>query len=218
MSKKTKVSDKKAMRDIAKRVVDANTEDKVMWQKLPTNFSSIGIWNEQNICKPAQGTASNQRVGKKIKVKSIEIKGTIAAGSSASALDDPYDTVRIIVATWNAANDTPMTTLEAATAGMINSPVKKGVDDFALLIKKYLDKYIPLTAVCTEKGAGDGYVPQLKTFKFYKRFKNGLPITFSDEGVTYPEKRLCLSMGSDSVAIPHPGFTDGYVIVHFEDA
>lgn len=211
-------SSKKMIKNIVRKELDNAIEDKVIWQKLTANYASIGSWNEQNICDPVQGTAQNQRIGKKVNVKAIEIKGVIAQGSAQAALDDAYNVVRVIIATWNAANNTPMATLEAATTGMINSPVKRGVDDYALLDRKLLDKYIPLNVNTTERAAGDGYTPQVKTFKYYKRFKKSLPILWSDNGNTYPNRRLILSCGSDSTAIPHPGFVSGYCIVHYEDA
>lgn len=208
----------KQVKRIVQKEIDNRIEDKVMWFKLPTEFPSIGTWDEANIANPIQGDGGSERIGKKINVKSVEIKGTLAGGANESAVDDFYNTVRIIIGLWNCANNTPMATLETATAGMINSPVKKGVDDYALLEKKYLDKYIPFGVRTTEKGAGDGYTPDIKSFKYYKKFKKPIGIVWSDEGNTYPNHRLIMSCGSDSAAIPHPGFVAGYCIVHYEDA
>lgn len=195
-------------------VLDAEVEDKQATWSLATAFASIGnTWTELSLAQPAEGVTGATRVGKKIRIKSLEVNGVCAGGASELATDDAYNIVRIVICTtdWSAGG-TPLAT---ATIGL-NEVLNKNRTQ--LLSKKYLDKYIPFEVSSTEQGGGDGYAPSLRKFKYYKRWKNGMPINFADDTASAPDKLLILGMLSDSAAVPNPGFVCGWVKVRWEDA
>jgi len=197
------------------RAIDKATEDKLVVKTLRTDMSSIPIttWTEINLCNPAQGLTNSTRVGRRIKIKSLEFRGIIAGGANESAFDDMYNTVRVVFALWNTTNDTPI-----GNALDRDYPLQSTTYTGAQkLIKKLYDKQIGFQVASTEKAAGDGYAPEVKSIRFYKRFKN-LYIEYADDSTTYPNKRLIMSCVSDSAAVPNPGFIGGYTFVKFEDA
>jgi len=162
----------------------------------------------------AQGTGSNERIGNQVKIRSIEMKMVISTGTALSVLDDSFNVLRMVLALWGGNTTTPLATAPATT---MNKPIRSGLSG-AGFIKKYLDKYIPITVTCPEASGGDGYTPGLRQIKYYKKFKIPLPITFATNATTYPDKRLILSMISDSSVTPHPGIINGYYVVCYEDA
>lgn len=199
------------------RAIHKNIENKMVTSSLTQLFNSISnAWIERDICTLAAGTSEGTRVGDRVTVKSIEIKGVIAQGSNETALDDPYNNVRMVIGLYDTAGATPLAT-NPSGAITINTPFRPGwVCD--TLRKKYLDKYIPLQITSTEKGGGDGYTPGVRTIRYYKRFKRGLQISWSDSTANYPKSRLMLAFISDSSAIPNPGIISGYCVVTYEDA
>lgn len=198
------------------RKIDQNIENKQITVSLQATYGAITTnWTESDLTNISQGTGSANRIGRKIRIKSIEIKGVIANGDAETALDDPYNVVRCVIGLWaGPAGSTPLAT--ALTT--IQAPIRKNLGTRNYLVTKFLDRYIPLTVTSTEKGAGDGYTPMLKSFKYYKRFKTGILITYGDDTTSYPDKRLILGMVSDSTAVPSPGFVVGYLVMTYEDA
>jgi len=204
----------KAVKKYVTKALDVHTEDKYLTDALATDFASVSTdWIEKNMALPTQGVTNTQRVGAKIRVKSLEITGVLAGGADESLLDDAYNVMRCVIATYNAGVSTPLGT----AAVTIDEPIMVQTSS-STLKRKLLDKYIHFNVVSTEQGEGDGYTPQLKQFKYFKRFPKGLLITFSDSTVTYPNTRLIMSMISDSAAVPNPGFVHGFWKICYEDA
>ena len=205
----------KSVKNYVDRKLDSHIEDKRCATDLSVAFGSIGsIWKERTLFQVSQGVKNSERVGNRIRVKSIEIKGVVSQSSAESALDEPYNVLRIVLGHYRGSVITPLTSGGAT----LNTPITKHENTGETLIKKYLDKYIPLTVVSTEKGSGDGYTPSLKQVKYYKRFKKGKLIEFMDNTTGTYNGMMILSMLSDSSAIPNVGFVAGYMVVTFEDA
>lgn len=171
-------------------------------------------WVEVNTCNPAEGANKYGRIGTKIRIKSIEINTVLSGGQNGLLTDDNYNIFRIVIGKYTGQTATP---LASASVGL-NSPIKKDWNNGrGTLIQKYVDRYIPLDVASTEKGAGDGYTPKLKIFKYYKRFKNFV-VTYADDTTNYPSSRLIMSFISDSAAVTNPGFVSGYAVIRYEDA
>lgn len=195
------------------KTLDKSLEDKQIVRNL-TDYSSLpNTWTEINLCAPSQGVADGQRIARRIKIKSLHVKGVITGGITGTTLDDSYNVVRMVVATFTyPAGTTPLATYGAT----IHQPLMKTVN-LAALKHLYADKYITLNASTNEKGPGDGYAPIAKNVSYYKKFKN-LYVNFADDTATTPHVRLFLSFISDSSAVAHPGFVAGYILVKYEDA
>ena len=76
-------------------------EKKVSTSTLHTNFGSIGsIWIEQDLLAPIiAGTSSfSERIGRKISVASVQIKGVLFGGAQGSlGADDYFNSIRLCV-------------------------------------------------------------------------------------------------------------------------
>lgn len=200
---------------LIRREIDKRLELKTVANTLSADFESVSNdWAEVTTSAPAQGTSETQRIGRRISLRSIEIRGVLASGASEAALDDAYNVVRIIIALWNGSSESPLDEIVLP----MDSILQKDLNSRGLLIRKYYDKYIPLPITSTEKGGGDGYTPSVKRFNYYKRFKKPIDIDFGDDTIAYPNKRLVISMVSDSTASPNPGFVNGYWAVKYTDA
>lgn len=204
----------KAMYNIAKQVVKKNQEQKIMFGDLTAYNSVATTWIETVLSAPLQGVDKQNRIGNKVGITSIEVYGTLCQASYGAALDDPYNTIRIVLGQWSAA----ASAAPCASVGLgLNMPLRTNLNCLSMLQKKMYDKYIALQVASTERGAGDGYAPEVKTFKLYKKFKTPIPIQFGDNNNTRPDKRLVLSMISDSGTAPNVGFVGGYWVVTFVD-
>lgn len=205
----------KPIKRYVNRVVRKNTELKGYGIELPSVFASVGTtWNEQVMLNPAQGTAEIQRVGRKIKIHSIEVKGVLAQGSNETALDDSYNVMRIVIGLFDGDETTPL-----ATAGAnMHAIIQKQYATRGALLRKFFDKYIVLNVQASEPGDGDGYAPQVKSFNYYKRFKKPITMTWGDDTVNYPDQKLMMCVLSDSNAVVNPGFIAGYWMVRYTDA
>lgn len=204
-----------ATKKYVKKEIHKNIENRYVLHYPSSEFGSIStIWVEHNLCEPTQGDTPSNRTGNEILIRSIEMKMIIQTGADELATDDATNVVRMILGLYTGPTNTPL----ADGGAGINEAYCKEIGTRGVLARKFLDKYIPLMITSTEKGAGDGYTPQIKQIKYYKYFKNGIKITYGDNTITYPNKRLILSMISDSSAITHPGIINGYIKVVFEDA
>jgi len=167
-------------------------------------------WIEAGLVNPAKGTDYNQRIGNKIKLKSIQIYGVIQNGCIDSiAADDKFNQIRIVLAMWNfstTGTNTPLNTTSTA----IDGPIAKTFN-LPNLRHKFFDKTLLFN---TQPGIS-GYMPRIKRFKYFRRFRN-TQVTFGQTS-NYPDKDLQLSMKSDSTAIPNPGFINGKIILRFTD-
>lgn len=207
----------RAVRRYVQAALDSAIEDKQLIWSLPGSLPSFPnasgtAWTELSLAQIAQGDTSITRTGKAIRIKSLEIKGVLASGASETVADDPWNVVRIIIATWRSASSVPC----AAASLTLHEPLN--IQQQQNLSKKYYDQYITLPITSSEKGGGDGYAAGIKHFRYYKRWRNGLPIYFADETTAAPSKLLVISCTSDSGAVPHPGFVAGYIKLLFEDA
>ena len=159
------------IKSYVRKVLDKRIEDKENTLPLPGIFPSISsAWAEYSFMQLAQGVAINQRIGNRIRIKNIKVYGVISTGTNETALDDPYNVVRIIIAVYKGqAGVTPLGTVGAN----INSPIDKVTNASVGASLEWLlvDRYIPLQITSTEKGAGDGYTPQLKVFKFLRGYR-----------------------------------------------
>lgn len=211
-SRKTYVP--RSVKSYITKTLDKSIEDKHIVRNL-TDWNSISTsWSEFNMSSMAQGTGGEYRIGRRIKIKSLLIKGVLCSGVNQTSLDDAYNVVRIVIGTFTfGSGTTPL----ASYAITINQPIDSTVG-VAAVQKLYLDKYITLNCSTNEKGPGDGYAPVLKNFNYYKKFKKPIYINFADDTATTPNKRLFFSLISDSVAVPHPGFINGYIYMRYEDA
>lgn len=146
----------KSVKSYVDRKLDETVEEKRLTTDMKTAFGSIGsTWNERTLFQVWPGVQSTERVGNRIRVKSIEIKGVVSQASAESTLDEPYNVLRIVLGHYRGSVLTPLT----AGGATLNTPITIHENTGKTLIKKYMDKYIPLTVVSTEKGGGDGYTP-----------------------------------------------------------
>lgn len=202
-----------AVKKYVANALDRAIEDKVAFISIPsTVFASVNTtWKEMDCSSIAEGLTGASRIGKKIRIKSVEIRGVFTGGQVGAAADDYYNTIRCVVALWDGAATAPL----ATPVFNMNYPLTSVSQQ--QLIKKYYDQYI-----CSRCNGGDadgtGLIPLPQQFKFYKRWKNGLLIEFGDDTASYPDKRVVWSMVSDSTALPHPGFVNGYMKITYEDA
>lgn len=205
----------KTIKTYVAKAIDKTIEDKRVAYSLPSVMNSVSTtWTELDLCSSiAAGVALGDRVGRSIRVKSVRIRGVLANGSTGTATDDPYNVMRFILGRFQSVA-TPL-----ATAGAtINSVLRRTDNTRNYLRQIYMDRYVPLEVTSTEKGAGDGYTPQLKHFNYFKSFKPALKLEWGDDSVTYPNNRLMFSAISDSSAIVNPGFIVGNLEVTYEDA
>lgn len=204
-----------AVKTYVSKAIDRSVEDKMNALSLTSAFSSVGTaWVEQQLTSIAQGDTQVARTGRRIKIRSVELNGVIAGAGFETAADDAYNVVRLVLGLYTGQSTTPLATAVADR----NLPITKSAQTRGCLIKKYVDKFIPLEITSSEKGNGDGYAPQLKRVKFYKHWKKGMTINWGDDSTDYPDKRIVLSMASDSGAVVHPGFVAGFWKIMFEDA
>lgn len=188
-------------------------EVKYISRVLPTFFSSVAnTWTELDVSNIGQGTSVITRIGSRVLLRSISVHMIIAQGSNATALDDPWNVVRLILATYIAgASATPLATAGAS----INSVVQRNANTQGRLVTKYYDDYVPLEVASIERASGDGYAPSLKRVSFTRKLN--IPVTYGTDAATYADKILVLSMISDSTTTVNPGVIEGYSYLEFVD-
>jgi len=217
MSTKKNTKDSKktyATTKYVKKMLASNVENKHNFNYLAIMLPSISSsWTEHVLTNISPGSSGNNRIGRRLSVKYLELRGVLAGGNSLTAADDPYSVVRIVLGQWK-TQSAPLTT---ATVTM-NMPIMKNMNGCQGLEKKYYDKYIPLNVATAEAGAGDGYCPLIRNFHFRKYFKKPLVITFGDDTSNTSDHNIVLSCMSSSGIIPHPGFINGYYLISWEDA
>lgn len=220
MGFKKKVFKKYAKRSLAKRiksevnkVVHKNIENKEIIHRLTGTFGSVpNGWTELSLANIAQGITDSTRIGRQIRVKSIDINAVVAGGAvTAAGFDDTHNTIRVILGLYHETS-TPL----ASGGGDINDYYNKDNMTKGKMIIKLLDKFILLPARAVSSSGN--YIPDLKPFKYHKYWKNGLLITWGDDTQNNPQKTLVLSMFSDSTGVPNPGILQGYCRIMYEDA
>lgn len=188
-----------ATRGYVAKMIHRNIENKKVVANMPATFPAIGnAWVEVPFGDVAQGITNNTRIGRHISIRAIQIKLVLYA-------PDTYNTIRLIVALFDGSGGTPL----ATAAATINSLITTDSGSQAKCIKKYLDQYIPMTPATSDA---------LRVVDYYKKFKKSIQVTYGDDTITYPDKRLFISMISDSIAAPHPTVAAGYAVCTYEDA
>jgi hypothetical protein len=84
-----------------RRAIASNIENKRAAYDLTQYFNSVpNAWAELNLTRITQGTDVFAHIGRRVNVRSIEIKGALAQGAAGGAFDDPYNCMRIILGLW----------------------------------------------------------------------------------------------------------------------
>lgn len=198
------------------QAISARAEDKRKIDTLTSSFSSISglTWTNYNLMNVAVGNGVSDRIGRRVLVKSLFIYGVYEGGQAGTTFDDANNCIRIIIGLYNSAS--PLSIVNTS----INVPLAKDLsDDGHTIIKKYYDKYHPIdvNAVMHSTVTGSDYMyASQKVFRYYKAFKKPLLLTYTSTGDC--DKYLILSMTSDSTIVPHPGFTNGYIVCRYEDS
>jgi len=206
---------KKAVTKIVKKQLDKAIEDKYVDYAIEAQFSSVGAtWIEYVVTAIGQGTTTLTRIGRKIRVKSLEITGVLTGGAAESAADDAYNAFRIVCLQTGGYIDAPLDDSNAD----IDTAIRTNSTGQGQIQKVLLDKYIALNTNGAEKGGGDGYAAQAKVFKWKHYFKGGLPIVWSTDTTSFPNRSLIVAMVSNSTAVVNPGFIAGRISICFEDA
>lgn len=211
----TKGKPKKKLATVAyvNKAIHKNIENKFDYGALATVFTSIGsTWSELPFGLIGRGTEVNKRIGNSITVKSIQLEMVIVGGAVNSVADDARNTIRMVLASWDGDTNQPLGTASWSMDYPIRSTLGPSANN---MIKKYYDKYITLPS----PGPDDtGYIPGMRKVSYYKYFKKGYKMNFADATADHPDKKLILSMISDSSVIPNPGVTNGYFVITYEDA
>lgn len=207
-----------APKPLAKRVraiMLRNVEPKGFQNTLVGTWGSVGTtWIEADVSSMSQGDTLANRDGRKIAISGFEFRGILAQGSNEVAIDDAYNCFRIVLGLYQGIGGiTPL----ASAGTTLNTSISKDSGTRGTLLRKLYDKYIALNVQATEQGAGDGYAPQVRTVNYYKKFKTPITVTYGDDTVNQPDKRLVLSMISDSGAAINPGFVCGYYRIYAKD-
>lgn len=205
----TKVAPK--VKRYVQKAIHKDVETKFANLNLTANFSSIGSgWTEYEMTNISQGTGISSRVGNQIRLRGLFIGGSIVGGQTNLATDDNRDTMRIIIALWDSANAIPLTTNLAD----MNSLVAKETSAGKGLVKKYVDTIVQLRSPGRDS---TGYLPALRYFKKFVKLHNTL-VRYAGSASTTANRKLVISMISDSALVSHPGFTQGRHTLYFEDA
>lgn len=201
----------------ARRIMAAAAEKKY-FNSTYVNFASLNnIWHEYLFGMMDQGVANERRIGNRVEISSINIRLTIESGNTGGIFDDAHETIRIILAVWDRKDrETTVSTQleELSPRTYLSDPVTRTT--MPGLKRKMLDKYIHLVPQGTNMG-DTGYTAVLKEFKYQKKFKKPIVITYKDNSSLRPDQVLALSMISDSSVTPHPGAISGWVSWRYTD-
>jgi len=178
-------------------------------------LASIGnIWYEHDMLGLIiAGVDSSNRVGRRIAVRSIAIKGVLAGGAiGTGGVDDYYNTVRMVVIQMKAAKSgtslTPLNTAGISMHSTLNSSTVSG------FVKLHKDHFYGFN---NNPYAAGLCAPEVKEIDFYKRFKEPLVVDYSGITLNHDQTQIYIAMISDSSGVPNPGFVSGYYEVRFTD-
>jgi len=143
----------------------------------------------------------DNRVGKKIFIKQVDLIGTLVGGAVVSAVDDPYDTLRMML-----ISQTQGGTLAVSMNQLLSAVFQDSVDHV------YLDKRMVINSPGV---SGAGYQPGARVVKFSVPINKAFTYTGINGGSN--PVSLTFAMISDSTAVPHPGFTSGTLNIYFTD-
>jgi len=145
------------------------------------------------------GAASNQRVGRSVRVHNVSILATLAGGQTGSAVDDQYNSFRISVFRYCG---TPTITLDTVLQPGLHVGLGHTYYDARVVLRS---PYALSTGYATATMIINVVIPINMVFN--------MPI---NAGPGYPES-LAVNFASDSSVVPHPGFVDGTLLVTFTD-
>jgi len=175
-----------------------------------------GSWIEEDVLAPIVGGTGSigNRVGRKIAVTGLQIKGVLFGGAvGTGGFDDYYNTVRLVVLGFR-SNKTGAALTPLSTTGLgFNSPlVKMSLPGLAHVFR---DQMIGITNM--PYGAGN-CAPGHRMINIYIRFRKPLVVQYTTAGADTNQYQLYISMISDSAAVPSPGFTQGFYKLTYTDA
>ncbi|AUM61641.1 putative capsid [uncultured virus] len=208
---------RRSFRKRARALVAAAAEKKYFLSSF-TDFAALNnVWHEYLFGIMSQGVANGQRIGNRVEISSVNIRLTLESGNTGGVFDDSHETLRIVMAVWDRKDkDTTVSTqLEEGTRRGFSDPITR--TDMPGLKRKLLDKFIHMVPQGTNMG-DTGYTAVLKEFKYQKKFKKPIVITFKDNTALRPDQVLALSMLSDSAVVPHPGAISGWVSWRYTDS
>jgi len=202
------VRTRKAVARVVRQVMRRSVELKRITPiPLTTSFTTISsAWTEVNFADAITSNASDigNRIGRKIAIRSFYLDGVLQGGQSNLSTDDRFNTVRFVVGLWR--NTLPCASSGFDMSSMINQSglsTTGGVN----LIRKYRDFKVVLQSPGQDT---TGYLPAVRKVRIYIKFRKPIVITFgSTNATTDQDKRLYLSVRSDSIAPPSPGFVNG---------
>jgi hypothetical protein len=173
-------------------------------QQAPATITSA--WNITRLTGIAEGTDINDRIGREIVVDEIRFGGQLFGGQTNTALDDPYNNIRMLVVmamSGLVAADWAAVTLEAPIDPRTTPKLQR------LFYDTVVDLRVP--GVDTV-----GYLPAHALWT--RRVKCNVPIKFtSNAGASVNGYDLYACWISDSAAAPSPGFVQSFVATIFHD-
>lgn len=178
-------------------------------------LNSVGTaWREYDV--PGQITPSaaiNGRIGRRIEIHSCRFRGVLVGGAiGAGPADEYYNNIRIMIYVMHQAKAGAATT-PAATAGfVIDTPLNK-------YYMPGLDKvlYDQLLGITNQPWAANSCSPGTRDIDFYHKFRKPLLVQYAGDVINSNQTQIFVSMVTDSAAVPHPGFTSGYMEISFYD-
>lgn len=160
------------------------------WDTIPTGDYGL-------LTQITAGSGGRSRIGDRIKVKRLTIKGALLGGQVSGTTDDAYNQVRVVVMLG-----TPGIAManQLATGGIgLYTPLLAGTIPF---VQKILyDRVIHLQS---PGASGTGFMPCIKHFKLSKRINRTCVYQYASTLPTKWEVYVCVV--SDSSTVPNPGF------------
>jgi len=201
-----------AVKKYVKKALDSNVEDKSLVLSPLSLFGTVhNTYTDVDVSDTSQGITGQQHVGRKVRIKSFKLTGTLQGGQVNSAGDDKINTFRIVLATWVGNTTAPLSTIG------ISVPVEHSLGTTAMSLLKH--KYVDQTFVLESSGRDStGYMPAVRNVTISRRFKRPIVINYATDATTSKNNTLVLSMVSDSSVSPSPGFTLGSIVIRYEDA
>lgn len=172
---------------------------------LPSLFGSVSTSpSQKSLCDGiAQGTDLANRTGRSIRLVSVDWSGTLVGGQSNLSTDDKYNTVRIVVWYGVSGAGTPGFSVSGYLDPRYFNQVQRIIFD-----KKYtLKSFAPDST---------GYMPAVLEVRESLRLNDLIQFSGTGTGV---ESGMVpyITIMSDSLAAPSPGFVTGSLAVRFTD-
>lgn len=199
------------------RVVQSVAEHKHADFTATSYWASIGnTWTDIDLLNAIQTGADphSNRIGNKISVTSLYIKGTVFGGAIGTVTgDDLYNSLRYVIYTAKYdASGSAFHPLQSSAVAM-QMPIRK--ENVPSLTRVYRDKFLTFTNMPVD---ADTAAPQGRLVNIYIKFKRPLVVTYSaNTGAFHNDVHLFFSAISDSTAVPNPGFTSGFVTATYTD-